>query len=238
MMKTFIVYNEIEADRVHLVKKLQAAFPMHQIVKAVYPNETHVPFIHSIQAVSKKRTGRALSIGEIGCLLSHRKVWREIVKGSGSETEAYMIVESDAIVKEAGKINDNFKNLHQHYDVFFWGAFEGRTQLFRSSVKKMEGDYQVGIPFIKSLYCTYGYSINKKAANYLLKVTGLFDHPVDLWKRNLKNTNLKIGAVKPEIIAADKDIKTNIQNAKTSFLKQWILYFLVEIKNRIIVYFR
>jgi GR25 family glycosyltransferase involved in LPS biosynthesis len=263
MIKTFIVYNELEQDRKQLVANLQACFSHHQVVKAIYPSETPVPFISTIQKLSQERTGKALSWGEIGCLLTHRKIWQAIVNDKeqasiGQSPKAYLIVESDSVVNNKTLIESQFDSIHQQYDLFFWGAFEGRVQLFRSTQKNMQStavaseignsndnsngnaktSYVYGTPFIKSLYCTYGYSLNKNAAAYLLSVTKTFSHPVDVWKKNLAKSNLKVGAIKPELIAVQSGMVSRIQDSKPAILKEWILYLLVEIKNRLIVFFK
>jgi GR25 family glycosyltransferase involved in LPS biosynthesis len=259
MIKTFIVYNELEQDRKQLVANLQACFSNHQVVKAIYPSETPVPFISTIQKLSQERTGKALSWGEIGCLLTHRKIWQAIVNDKEQASlwkspKAYLIVESDSVVNNKTLIEAQFDSIHQQYDLFFWGAFEGRVQLFRSTQKKLQStavaseidnsngnantSYVYGTPFIKSLYCTYGYSLNKKAAAYLLTVTKTFSYPVDVWKKNLAKTNLKIGAIRPELIAVQSGMVSRIQDRKPQVLKEWILYLLVEIKNRLIVFFK
>jgi GR25 family glycosyltransferase involved in LPS biosynthesis len=244
MIKTFIVYNELETDRKLLVADLKDRFLEHKIVKAIYPNQTHVPFLKSIQAISQKRTGIALNIAEIGCLLSHRYIWQQIIKENDNEQQGYLIVESDAVVNDIIQLNRQFEKMHQLYDLFFWGAFEGRVKLFRSSRKHIQtyevnnSSYLYGSPFINSLYCTYGYSLNKKAAAYLLSVTNKFQYPVDFWKKNLAQSNLNVGAITPELISIHFGLLSNIQNTKVNGIKKWLLYFLVEFKNRIIVYFK
>ena len=244
MIKTFIVYNELETDRKLLVADLKDRFFEHKIVKAIYPNQTHVPFLKSIQAISQKRTGIALNIAEIGCLLSHRYIWQQIIKENDNEQQGYLIVESDAVVNDISQLNRQFEKMHQLYDLFFWGAFEGRVKLFRSSRKHIQtyeatnSSYLYGSPFINSLYCTYGYSLNKKAAAYLLSVTNKFQYPVDFWKKNLAQSNLNVGAITPELISIHLGLLSNIQNTKVNGIKKWLLYFLVEFKNRIIVYFK
>jgi GR25 family glycosyltransferase involved in LPS biosynthesis len=244
MIKTFIVYNELETDRKLLVANLKEYFLEHKVVEAIYPSQIHVPFLKSIQAISQKRTGIALNIAEIGCLLSHRYIWQQIIKENDNEQQGYLIVESDAVVNDIIQLNRQFEKMHQFYDLFFWGAFEGRIKLFRSSRKIIQtyeatnSSYAFGSPLINSLYCTYGYSLNKKAAAYLLSVTNKFKYPVDFWKKNLAQSNLKVGAITPELISIHMGLLSNIQNTKVNGIKKWLLFFLIEFKNRIIVYFK
>jgi len=244
MIKTFIVYNELETDRKLLVADLKECFLEHKVVKAIYPTQTHVPFLKSIQAISQKRTGIALNLAEIGCLLSHRNIWQQIIKEKDNQHQGYLIVESDAVVSDLIQLDYQFEKMHQLYDLFFWGAFEGRVKLFRSSRKNIQtyeatnSSYAYGTPLINSLYCAYGYSLNKKAAAYLLSITNKFQYPVDFWKKNLAQSNLNVGAITPELISIHTGVLSNIQVTKGNYIKKWLLYLLVEIKNRIIVFFK
>lgn len=238
MISTYIVYNELELDRKELVKQLQEKLPHSQIIKSVYPREQRVPFFSKIQQISKDRTGKSLTEGEIGCLLSHRKVWRTILQNNNCKAQSHLIVESDAVLVDPKQLAESFQFIEKQYDLFFWGAFEGRVKLFRSTRIKLNQQFTIGIPLDKSLYCAYAYSINKQAAAYLLKATSRFGYPVDIWKIHLQDCTLKVGAVKPEIIKIASNVATNIQNPARKFIINWSLYLLVELKNRIIVLFK
>jgi hypothetical protein len=61
---------------------------------------------------------------------------------------------------------------------------------------------------------------------------------VDFWKKNLAQSNLKVGAITPELISIHMGLLSNIQNTKVNGIKKWLLFFLIEFKNRIIVYFK
>ena len=244
MIKTFILYNELEIDRHILVANLKTCFQEHEVIKSIYPKQIHVPFLNKIQSISHKRTGVALNSAEIGCLLSHRKIWEQILIRNDKPNQAYLIVESDAVVNNLNDIEKQFDKMHQLYDLFFWGAFEGRVKLFRSTRKKINSPnssnlrYTYGSPFIKSLYCTYGYSLNKKSATYLLSVTNQFRYPVDFWKKYLLNCNLSVGAIQPELISIQSGLLSTIQFSNKNSMKKRVLFILVEIKNRIIVFFK
>ena len=96
--------------------------------------------------------------------------------------------------------------------------------------------FVVGNPVINSVYCTYGYSINKKTASFLLKQTSKVNYPVDFWKIRLKNTNLIIGGVSPEIISPNPQFNSTVQSKKYSIYDNKIIKQVIDYKNTILAY--
>jgi len=235
-LKAFIICNEQETQRQANVAKLLGQMPSAQLINAVYPSQIHVPFLDAMMAVSKKRTGKALLPAEIGCLLSHRMVWRNIVANASSEQEYFLILESDSIVHDLELLNDAANGPMLDYDIFFFGAWLGNMQLFNSSKKKW-GNYRIGIPFIKTIYCTYGYAINKKAAAYLLKQTVQLAHPVDQFKYFIDSNALRMGGMVPELISAGT-LGTYINQNKLMNWQRSLWMKLLYIKNYFICLFR
>ena len=74
-MKAFLICADHEQNR--NLEAIEASYPFAvQRVEAIYPSRQKVPFVDRLISVSKERTGKALMPGELGCLMSHRKVWR------------------------------------------------------------------------------------------------------------------------------------------------------------------
>ena len=84
----------------------------------------------------------------------------------------------------------------EKYDFFFWGAWNGYASLKKSTVQ-----HGVGEPLIKSVYGAYGYSLNAKAARYLLQKTARIAYPVDMYKRFVDPSEISLGAIVPEVIS-------------------------------------
>jgi GR25 family glycosyltransferase involved in LPS biosynthesis len=95
----------------------------------------------------------------------------------------------------------------------------------------------MGTPFIKTIYCTYGYSVNQKAARFLLKRTKQFSYPVDQYKRFMKQEELKIGAVVPELICTNGS-QSNIRIKRNWFLWNEIFLAALDFKNKLICFFK
>ena len=229
-MLVYLISSKEETERKSHIKHLEELFPGLIKIDAIYPSKIHIPFYNQIKAITKDRKGQALSDGSLGCLLSHRKIWKTILKETNNEYA--LILESDSDIVDINQIKKNYNYVMNNFDLFFWGAFDGRMKLYKSQ-KEILGNFQIGVPFIKSLYCTYGYMINKNAAIELLKQTSTFDYPIDYWKYRLKNTTIKVGGIIPNLITTKNNFSSTISNDKKTFFTT--LYdSLIDLKNTII----
>ena len=234
----FMLYAQREHARLPQVKLIQEAFEHIELVEAVYPKFTHVPFLDKMIALSKARTGRALLTNEIGVLLGHRIIWKHILKAATSDNEHFLIFESDSKLNDVLLLKSNFHKYTSNYDLFFWGAWDGHARIHRSSIQFTEGDYQIGAPLIKSVYCTYGYSLNKKAAALLLRSTNKIAYPVDIFKKYIPKGALSIGAVRPELISAWYNTPSTIRVESTvKKMKNWCIVQIFDLRNLIHAYF-
>jgi GR25 family glycosyltransferase involved in LPS biosynthesis len=238
-VKAFIISSSSEIARVANVTALCNQLPEAEIIDAIYPSSTRVPFLDRLIAVSKKRTGRALLPAEIGCLLSHRKIWQRITQMKSNETEAFLVLESDSIINDLKLLNSFFTNSSYlyKYDLFFFGAWLGHMKLLKSTRKKIDHNYSIGEPFIKTVYCTYGYSINAKAAAYLLKQTKQIAFPVDQFKYFVEPGRINIGGIVPELISGG-NMGSYINQTSTKFWQRKLFMHLLDIKNNIICFFK
>lgn len=189
--RAFVLFAEHETERKAHVEAMRMVLPSLEVVEPVFPSRIHVPFLEALMQKSYARTGKALLPTEIGVILSHRKLWRMIAQENSQEH--FLVLESDSrIIKpELLKVETA-----QKYDLFFWGAWNGYVSLKKSTVKN-----GVGEPLIKSIYGAYGYSLNSKAAKYLLQKTARIAYPVDMYKRFIDPAEVSLGAIVPEVIS-------------------------------------
>lgn len=189
--RAFVLFAEHETERKAHVEAMRSVLPDLEVVEPVFPARTHVPFIEALMKKSYARTGKALLPTEIGVILSHRKVWSKIA--CESSAEHFLVLESDSrILKHELLDSETAKK----YDLFFWGAWNGYVSLKRSTVKN-----GVGEPLIRSVYGAYGYSLNAKAARYLLQKTKRIAYPVDMYKHFVDPSEISIGSIIPEVIS-------------------------------------
>lgn len=236
-LQGFIVASVHEMDRIDNVKQLINTFPSLKIIEAVYPTQIKIPFKKQLLELSFLRTGKALSSGELGCLLSHRQIWRQIVTDGQNLDQMYLILESDSSINDLDLIKQQFSLIADKFDLFFWGAWEGHMKLFRSSVEKITDKYSIGQPFIKTVYCTYGYSLNKRAAQLLLERTNKINYPVDQFKQFINQHEIKIGGVCPELISTIGQHKSYIQPNRNK-IREFLLMCFLDIRNSLICFFR
>lgn len=237
-INTYILFSDFEVDRQATVNLLKDSFENHTIIPSIYPSRVHVPFIQQLISQSKIRTGRALILSEIGCLLGHRKIWQDIVKSSADESEHFLVLESDSKLNDLNELESNFREYTNSYDLFFWGAWEGNVRIKRSTILFEKNNRVVGEPLIKSVYCTYGYSINKKAAKYLLAKTRKISYPVDMFKHFVNPKEIKIGAIRKELISSWGNLKSYIRtNNLVANVKRFIIVSIFDCRNRIQAYF-
>jgi GR25 family glycosyltransferase involved in LPS biosynthesis len=201
-------------------------------IEAVYPGRKPVPFQEQLLKQSHQRTGRTLLPGELGCLMSHRQVWRKISASSASFDQHFLILESDSQLLNADLLSTSFHQLTQDNDLFFWGAWEGHMQFLKSTKHYYKSTHQVGIPFIKTVYCTYGYSLNKKAAQLLLERTNRISYPVDQFKKFFSQQELRLGGILPEVITGNQSGSTIRKGESMLFKKAFLM--VLDFKNYLI----
>ncbi len=237
-IQAFMLYSQREQARLPQVGLIQEAIEGLELIEAVYPKYTHVPFLNELIDLSKQRTGKALLTNEIGVLLGHRIIWKRIVKEAKSDSEHFMIFESDSKINDIQFFKRHFHTYTNQYDLFFWGAWDGHARIKKSTIQFHDGPFKIGEPLIKSVYCTYGYSLNKKAAALLLKSTNKIAYPVDIFKKYIPKGSLRLGAARPEIVSAWYNTPSTIRKEGLSKkIKNWCIVQIFDFRNRIHAYF-
>lgn len=233
-MKGFIITAPHEQLRLAHVQALinLVPFPTEKVL-ALYPSTQRIPFQDRLLTLAYQRTGYQMTAAELACLLSHRKVWRKILNEAGNTSTHYLILESDAVLLDPDYFKQQFNQLTKDVDLFLWGGYEGRIKLFQSTLLPPAAPYQIGEPFLKSMYCAYGYSLNKETARLFLKKTGKISYPVDHYKRYFYRGEIKIRSVLPEIITANK-LDSNIPQAKARGILFKLFLQLIEWRNQLI----
>lgn len=235
MLRGYVIYSSHEQLRQENVNELLRKLPGLKLVDAIYPTREKIPFVSRILSNACTRSGRPFMQGELGVLLSNRRIWMQIQHHS-NDKDHFLIVESDSFLNDSTLLMKEFAQLTSHYDLFFWGAWLGHMVLQKSTRKKITDSYEVGSPFLRSVSGAYGYSLNRKAARHLLENTGKLLYPVDEFKRFIDPTYLRVGGVCPELIS-HRPGKSMIDadNRVGRINKAWIK--LLTVRNKIIAYF-
>ena len=236
-INTYILYSSLEKDRTARVESMRQQFKQFTISESIYPSNTHIPFLKAIIEKSKERTGKALMATEVACLLGHRRILRQIVKAATNNEEHFLVLESDSKILDFSLLETYFEPISKQFDIFFWGAWEGNAKIKRSKGLLIEGKYTIGEPLLHTIYCTYGYSLNKPTAQYLLKQSRIISTPFDIFKQFIDPSKIRLGTITKEIITT-WDEGSYIRNDKFfKRSKKAVFIFFLNIKNTIQAYF-
>lgn len=133
-----------------------------------------------------------LNAGEIGCFLSHRKAWNEIVSRN---LDAALIVEDDLRVDNA-KLNQAIDTLTQVKQDFGVVQLPVRS-LPRNTICVERGqNCSIVLPQVTPLR-TSGQWVTRQAAEKLLQATNCFDRPVDTFLQMHWITGVRLYAISP-----------------------------------------
>ncbi len=137
MIRGYVITADHETARAANVQRLLTQLPQLKSAKAIYPEKDRVPFSKSILAKAINRKGNPFLPGELGVLLSNRRIWMEI-RVKQNQDEHFLILESDSEIRHLGLLQKEFKRLTCSYDLFFWGAWLGNMTLKKSTCTKVE----------------------------------------------------------------------------------------------------
>jgi GR25 family glycosyltransferase involved in LPS biosynthesis len=226
--RAFVLFADHETERKGHVEAMRQVLPSLEVVEPVFPSRIHVPFLEALIDKSRARTGKALLPTEIGVILSHRKVWSQIARDKTKQH--FLVVESDSRIRKPDLLR---AETAEKYDLFFWGAWNGYASLKKSTVKN-----GVGEPLIKSVYGAYGYSLNAKAAKYLLQKTARIAYPVDMYKRFVDPADISMGAIVPEVISTWRTTDSMIRKeSRRHLLTAELIRMIFYCRNTIQSYF-
>ncbi len=236
MLQGFVITADHEEKRASHVQELLKELPGLKKAKAIYPSREKIPFLKQIKEKARQRYQTDFLDGEIGILLSNRCIWRKIATHKGDEQEHFLILESDSQINNYYILSTQFGAAAKSYDLFFWGGWHGYMRLLRSTEQDIGDGYRIGTPLMRSVSCAHGYSINRKAARYLLQQTGKLRYPVDEFKRYVQKGALRVGGVSSELISQVVSESTIDPFNKKQRTKYWWIR-LLDIRNRTICYF-
>jgi len=151
---------------------------------------------------SYKKYGRILWDGEVGCTLSHYKVYQQIV----NEKENFAIILEDDIEDLSNINNDLLTMLKPYYDTDIPTVILLTGNYQYCKLKKISIIYKIASVF--DAYYTSGYIINNKAAE-IISNEKPFWYADDWWY--FKSKGVKVMGLKPHIVdPIPRDILSSI----------------------------
>ena len=233
----YIIYGQNEDARKAQVEQLQQALPNAVLVEPIFPSRQKVPFIKDLIGNAFKRSGYQLMPSELGVFMSHRSIWKKIVQ-EDKQDQHFLVLESDSKINAIHLIEQTMPMVEKSYDLFFWGAWNNHVSIKRSTAVSINKKYSIGSPLIRSIYGAYGYSLNVKAAKHLLAKSSKINYPVDLYKHYVDQDEIKLGAMKPELISTWQTTDSTIRKERPiDMLKRIIIIKIFSFRNQILAYF-
>lgn len=182
-----ITATDIHAFVIHLtraearrpqVDRIVAACPVAAtVIEAVDGRalpDTELEAVYSQQSLHAPRYPFPLSAGEIGCFLSHRKVWQAI---ADSGLEAGLIIEDDVEI-DAPVFSRAVALAREHIGALGYIQFQTRPVKGQFKEIARDGDVSIVRPLVGQLR-TSAQMVSAAQARGLLHLTGQFDRPVD-----------------------------------------------------------
>ncbi len=194
--KSFIVHLQRAKGRKAQVRDLADKLPYQaQIVDAVDGAKLSgdaVKACFSETPLMQPSYPFKLNVGEMGCFLSHRKVWQEIVDQG---LDAGLIFEDDAHI-DPGHFARALSLASEHVKTLGYIQFQNRDITDVSRVLAEDDGVQIVQPAITPLR-TSAQLVSFNTAQKLLKLTEKFDRPIDGVLQLYWETGLHIACVVP-----------------------------------------
>ncbi|XP_076436373.1 procollagen galactosyltransferase 2-like [Babylonia areolata] len=166
--------------------------------------------IHQLPGFADPYSGRAMTMGEIGCFLSHYYIWEEMIQ---KDYERVLLFEDDIrfepyFRKKLGYLMSDLDRLFPDWDL----VYLGRKRLMKSEERMVEGSQYLAWPHYS--YWTLSYALSRSGARKLLAQKPLtkmvpvdeflpimFDrHPEDIWKLQFEPRNLLALSADPFLV--------------------------------------
>ncbi|MGB2739694.1 MAG: glycosyltransferase family 25 protein [Cognaticolwellia sp.] len=183
------------------LSNLGVSYQRISAVKGIDLSANEIEKVYSSK-LNQKNFRYNLSLGEIGCYMSHRKIWQKMVE---QNIEFAVILEDDLVVNEnfLGLLSqvDSLKN----YDLI---KLADNRNFPAAEKKKIAGNFEL-INFKTIPNCTTGYTISLSGAKKLL-TRELFYRPVDIDLQFCKELNLSVYGLQPYPITENRNFGSDI----------------------------
>ena len=208
----FIINLKKDNARKEHMKDLCQRFNLEaEFIEAVNGKELSQEEIDSIYSKDEAicEIGRELSLGEIGCFLSHKMIYQRMIDDNIEEA---LVLEDDIeFDKDLLLILNQIKTINDKWELILSGHHteSSRNRETLCSIwqqKYIVGKYKLARP-CEPAYGTYGYIINKKGASKLLKQLKLIK-PIDHFTGD--SSYLNVYAINPAPIKIETYLSDNL----------------------------
>ncbi len=196
LLPIFIINLERDVEKREYMEKLCARYSLDvHFINAIDGrklSDEDVNIFYSSEK-AKRKLGRELGLGEIGCALSHRKIYNKMI---AENIEKALILEDDVTFGEELPKLLALNFFPKDGDIVFLGHTGGYPSLWGGI--KVNEQFKLRRPCVQA-WCTYGYCINIKGAKKMLNHLDVIFQPIDVYTGNDKYVNIYV-LEKPIII--------------------------------------
>ena len=202
-LKAFVINLDFEVERkAFMAQQLDAAGIAYEIVSAVKGKTLAPDYVRTVydEAQALKIQGKPLSLGEIGCALSHLSIYQTMLE---NDTSASLILEDDALLH--ADLSGVLPLLAARI------AAEARPTIYLlTHLIRYKQRPAVAVAAGHSLHpmvdacCAHGYLINKAAAREMQQLFSPITYPIDAWKRIAESGRIAIYGLNPYVIGHSK----------------------------------
>ncbi len=192
-----------------MIRKMDAFGLSYEFFEAVYGKELPTEFIRQVKSQPYsfyKAFGREMTLGEIGCAMSHLELYKKIVN---DKRPFALILEDDIDMDENLPFllaNEKTRAALQHHlDLILLGySADGINYKKQAEVSiygklKLSAQLFLGIPTVW-YWSTIGYLISLEGANKLLKQGELPRMPADFLTANSPKYKVKLGVINKPLV--------------------------------------
>ena len=206
-MKTFVVNLDKNHDRMEFMKDQLARLGIvYDRVPAVYgkmmsPEELECDFARTRSLWAQRRR---LSLSEIGCSLSHIKIYRAMIEGN---IPVALVLEDDVV------LDSRLQEVVSKIESFISPS---QPQIVMLSHLGGHDENKVGVERVHSCTCTDGYVVNLPAAQLIYKANYPVLTVADKWDRWERLFGLETYRAYPLTVRQDNDMFTSEMWSKRS----------------------
>ncbi len=217
MYKIYVINLKSDVKKKQHMENLFRKFNLQvEFIDAIDGRKLNNKFISDVSSsvISIKEIGRNLSRGELGCLLSHKKIYKKIID---ENIEMALVLEDDiyfdgyllSILNNKDKFTDN-------WELILLGHHTGSSRKIDTKAsfwnqKHIMHNFKLVRPCENS-YGTYGYFITKNGVKKLLKRLSVISRPIDHFTGDSKFLNLY--TINPAPIKIHEYLSDNFHSMK------------------------
>ena len=157
----FVINLESAVDRRdYICRHLDELGLKYSLSTAIDGNKLSESDLHTVYdfSLSKLHLEREMTRGEVGCTLSHQKLWHEVLN---RKLPYALILEDDALLTEDTiSVLKRLRDFPEHWEIMLLHTMSGRSQPF---LRK---------PIFKSYYTEMVVELTWKASSYLITSSG------------------------------------------------------------------